>query len=71
LPAPGRSMRMAQLLEAVDVAALLGMTKDWVYAQVRENQIPHVRLGRCVRFRQESIDNWIQERERGTLPRTR
>jgi excisionase family DNA binding protein len=53
------------LLTAEDVAAMLGMGTDWIYAQVRANRIPHVRLGRYVRFRSESIDQWIRELERG------
>ena len=53
------------LLTADDVAAMLGMGPDWVYAQVRANRIPHVRLGRRVRFRAESIEQWIRELERG------
>jgi excisionase family DNA binding protein len=53
-----------QLLTAEDVATMLGMGTDWIYTQVRANQIPHVRLGRYVRFRAESIDRWISELER-------
>jgi excisionase family DNA binding protein len=51
------------LLTADDVAAMLGMGTDWVYAQVRAGRIPHVRLGRYVRFREESIEAWIREME--------
>jgi excisionase family DNA binding protein len=53
------------LLTADDVAAMLGMGTDWIYAEVRAGRIPHVRLGRYVRFRAESIDQWIREMERG------
>ena len=53
------------LLTADDVAAMLGMGTDWIYQQVRAGRIPHVRLGRYVRFRAESIDVWIRELERG------
>jgi excisionase family DNA binding protein len=54
-----------RLLTADDVAELLGVGKDWLYAEVRANRIPHVRLGRSVRFRAESIEQWIRELERG------
>jgi excisionase family DNA binding protein len=53
------------LLTAEDVAAILGMGTDWIYAEVRAGRIPHVRLGRYVRFRAESIDQWIRDLERG------
>ena len=53
---------MSELLEADDVANLLGMSRDWVYAEARAGRIP--------RFRRESIDLWIVERERGTIAPT-
>jgi excisionase family DNA binding protein len=52
-------------LEADDVAAILGMTTDWIYREVRAGRLPHLRLGRYVRFRPESIDSWLDARERG------
>lgn len=55
----------ARLLEADEVARYLGMRTDWVYREVRARRLPHIRLGRAVRFRQESIDAWIASRERG------
>lgn len=51
---------------ADDVAALVGMTKDWIYAETRAGRIPHVALGRYYRYRRESIDAWLREMERGT-----
>jgi excisionase family DNA binding protein len=53
------------LLTADELAAIIGMGTDWIYAEVRAGRIPHVRLGRYVRFRPESIDQWIIELERG------
>jgi excisionase family DNA binding protein len=56
---PGR------LLGADDVARYIGMTTDWIYREVRAGRMPHIRLGRYVRFRRESIDAWLVARERG------
>jgi excisionase family DNA binding protein len=53
----------ASLLTAEEVAGMLGMGTDWIYAQVRADRIPHVRLGRYVRFRSESIEQWLEEIE--------
>ena len=39
------------LLTAEEVAALLQVTCAWVYAQTRKRRIPHLRLGRYVRYR--------------------
>lgn len=59
-----------RLLEADDVARYLGMRTDWVYREVRAGRLPHIRLGRAVRFRRESIEAWLEARERAA-PTTR
>ena len=58
---------MEPLLVADEVAAMLGMSVDWVYAETRADRIPHVRLGRYVRYRRESVEEWIRATERGTM----
>ena len=60
---------MTRLLTVDEVADRLGVTKDWVWAQARAGRIPHVRLGRYRRFREESIDAWLRELEQSTLER--
>ncbi len=59
------------LLFAEDVAALVGMTRDWIYAETRAGRIPHVTLGRYYRYRPESIDAWLREIERGAVGASR
>lgn len=58
------------LLTADDVAGVLGVSRDWVYSEVRAGRIPHVKLGRYVRFRAESIDQWLAGIERANLHET-
>ena len=41
------------------------MTQAWVYAETRAQRLPHVRLGRYVRYRREAIDAWLERSERG------
>lgn len=53
------------LLVAAEVAELLRVTEAWVYAETRAGRLPHVRLGRYVRFRREAIDEWLTRSERG------
>jgi excisionase family DNA binding protein len=55
-----------RLWTAEDVAERLRMRPDFVYALCRRKQIPHVRLGRSVRFRPEAIARWLEEQERGS-----
>lgn len=58
-----REKPISRLLEAEDIADYLGMRTDWVYREVRAGRLPHIRLGRAVRFRRESIDAWLESRE--------
>lgn len=59
------------LLTAEEVASLLRVTPAWVYAQTRKRQIPHLRLGRYVRYRREALENWIERVESSSsAPRT-
>ncbi len=58
------------LLTAEEVAAMLGMGTDWVYAETRAGRIPHVRLGRYRRYRAETIEQWIADLEAATVAPT-
>lgn len=62
---------MSKLLTTREVADMLGVGISSVKDRVRERTLPHVRVGRCLRFRRESILAWIdaQERESVTPPR--
>lgn len=51
------------LLTAEEVAALLQVTCAWVYAETRRHRIPHLRLGRYVRYRREALDAWMRQVE--------
>jgi excisionase family DNA binding protein len=59
-----------QLLTAGEVAEILGVRVDWVYAQSRAGQIPTVTLGRYRRYRREAIEDWIQALERASVQPT-
>jgi excisionase family DNA binding protein len=50
---------MEKLLLADEVASLLRVNKDRVYQLARDNQIPHVRVGRQVRFQESALKEWL------------
>jgi excisionase family DNA binding protein len=52
-----------ELLTAEEVASMLRVTPAWVYAETRRHRIPHIRLGRYVRYRCEAIRLWMDELE--------
>lgn len=56
-----------RLLTADEVAAMLHVTKAWVYDQTRRRRMPHVRLGRYVRYRRSAIDGWVAGLEASSL----
>jgi excisionase family DNA binding protein len=72
---PMSEAKPTKLLTTVEVAALLGVRTSWVYDRARNGGIPHVRLGRHVRFRLEAVEAWIEELEasskNGPPPRRR
>jgi excisionase family DNA binding protein len=55
-----------RLLTASEVAELVGVSTRWIEDAARRDSIPHVRLGRFVRFRRESVLEWIARQERGS-----
>jgi excisionase family DNA binding protein len=61
-------MEGRRLLSAEEVAAKIRMEVPYVWKLAREGRIPHLRFGRTLRFREESIAAWLEERERGNGP---
>lgn len=56
------------LLNAKKVADILGIRPWTVYEMVKRGELPAIKIGnRIVRFRRESIENWITEREAASL----
>ncbi len=51
----------SRLLTVADVAEALQVDKSWVYAACRSGRIPHIRLGRYVRFSESAIEAWMTE----------
>lgn len=55
----------AGLIDAQAAAELLGVPKTWVLAQARAQRIPHLRLGRYVRFEPAELRRWWAAQRRG------
>src|SRR5271154_6526927 len=69
--AGGERVGVDPLLTADEVAALLRVTKAWVYAETRAKRIPHVPLGRYVRYRRSAVLRWINALEQDSVGHTR
>jgi len=59
--APAPRVGIDPLLTAEEVAGLLQVSTAWVYAQTRAKRIPHVPLGRYVRYRRTAVIEWIAD----------
>ena len=46
-----------------EVADRLDLSRSRIYEMVKGNEIPHQRFGRYVKFRWESIERWLDDRE--------
>ncbi len=58
-----------RLMTAKEVADYLGLALDTVLKMSRDGRLPSVRVGsRTLRFRPETIDEYIASRERGNSP---
>lgn len=57
--------RAPQLIDARTAATLLGVPATWVLAEARADRIPHVRLGRYVRFETQQLVAWWATKQHG------
>lgn len=62
---------MTRLLTADEVAERLQLPKSWVYRSAREGRMPHVQLGRYIRFAEEDVDAWVQQQRQQGRRRVR
>lgn len=56
-------MERDRLLTADEVAEMLRVTRGWIYAETRARRIPHLRLGRYVRYRESAVREWMERLE--------
>jgi len=54
-----------RLLEAHEVASMLGVPVSWVRRESREGDMPCLRLGRYVRFDRAAVIDWLGEQRSG------
>ncbi|MFH0812847.1 MAG: helix-turn-helix domain-containing protein [Pseudomonadota bacterium] len=57
----GQSLFQCQnLLTAEELATRLSIPKSWIYDRTRDNTIPHVKVGKYVRFSLPDILTWLK-----------
>jgi excisionase family DNA binding protein len=50
------------LLTLDEVVAWLRVPRSWVYERTRKGQIPHVKLGKYLRFSRHALTEWLGAR---------
>ncbi len=48
-----------ELMDAKQVAQILGMSPHWIYREAKAGRIPCVKLGRKIKFVRKVIEAWI------------
>ena len=61
---------MDDLLDINELAKKMHVKVSTVYAWVHEDYIPHIKLGRLVRFSEKKVEDWLRKKEhKGRLQR--
>lgn len=67
---------LTAVFDVREAAAFLGITAGTVYRLTRAGELPHVRIGRSIRFRIVDLDDYLADKSRaafvaqGWKPRT-
>lgn len=62
-PAEDRARALAEpLLDASAAARLLSVRPSWIYEAVRTGRVPHLKIGRHIRFLRSDLEDWVVTR---------
>lgn len=48
-----------KFMSVTEIAEFLCVSKAYIYRQAQEKKIPHVKIGKSLRFRKTDIDTWV------------
>ena len=51
------------MLSIEETADFLGISKNTLYEWIVQKRIPHLKVGRLVKFRREELDEWLKKRK--------
>jgi excisionase family DNA binding protein len=55
------------LIGICEMAEKLDVPVSWIYSRTRTNEIPHLKIGKYVKFDPEKVMLWIQEQSETNL----
>lgn len=56
------SKEKQRFMSVDELAEMLGVKPSWVYGQTSAGSIPHLKVGRYVRFRAEDVLAWLAQK---------
>ena len=59
------------LLDAAAAARLLSVRPSWIYEAVRAGRLPHLKIGRHIRFLRSDLESWVLTKRAGGSPAPR
>lgn len=65
--ADSRMQMICETITAGEAAEIIGISEWTIYDLARRKVIPHVRIGRRVLFRRESLMAWLEQQEAASL----
>jgi excisionase family DNA binding protein len=57
------------LLRPEEAAQLLSVKVSWIYEACRVGRLPHMRVGKHIRFTRRDLEQWLTERRSGSAAR--
>jgi excisionase family DNA binding protein len=54
------------LLNSKEASALLNIPESWLLSAARRGDVPVVRIGRYVRFRERDLLDWVEQHAHGS-----
>ena len=60
---------MVKMLNPEQVSDMLKIKVSTIYQWTHQRFIPHIKVGRFVRFREDEIERWLAENQRKALAR--
>jgi excisionase family DNA binding protein len=58
----GQLIQFSPLLTKEQLAAHWQVSERWIELRVKNDGLPHKRLGRAIRFRLEDCERWLERR---------
>lgn len=43
------------------MAEILSVHKNWVYEKIRNDNLPHIRIGSLIRVREAELEDWLDQ----------